>query len=238
MDRKMWLAAAVALAVAGSAEAQVFRGRTTSGTSPAPAAPSGTQYYVGPGGVLYAAPVPPAYVAPGVVQSADPCCPCPPGGSGRCKDDCTNQPRITYHPENCPPTQVCKPIGVTITPSPEPECVNIPFYGKPISSKQKVKVPVHYMECEEVIRFEDYTINLKCCSITVCVPCEVCQVKREKCVEQEREVAIEAYRRRDQTIDVYALNVPGLPTKYVLRLKMSEPDFKTAYPGLNPPTYP
>lgn len=234
MNRTMWFAVAAGLALTGSAEAQVFRGAAHNGPQWGAPAP-GAQYYVGPGGQLYYVPGVPT---PGVAQPpTDPCCPCPPG-SGPCKDDCTNPPRITYKPYNCPPSQVCTPIDVTVTPGPTPDCMEIPFYGKPVTSKQKVNVPVRVIECEEVIRFKDYTIDLKCCEITVCVPCERCVVKRERCVEQEREVTVEAYRRRDQTIDVYAIGVAGLPTKYVLKLKMMEQDFKAAYPSAAVPTYP
>jgi hypothetical protein len=240
MYQKMWLAMAVSLTLTASAEAQIFRNRTMYGgpgvVSPAPSAP---QYYVGPGGTLYAMPSGnPGIVYGGPLQSTDACCPCPPG-PGRCHDDCTNPPRIIYKPYNCPPTEDCKPIEVTITPGPKPDCVEIPFYCKCIDFKFTEKVPVRVIECEEIIRFKDYTIDLKCCEITVCVPCERCIVKREKCELRPLEVKIHACRRtKDKTIDVYALDVPGMPTNYVLHLRMSEDEFKKAYPGIAPPVCP
>lgn len=239
MCKRICLALVVSLTLAGSAHAQLFRGRTAAGAGGMNSAPPPQRYFAGADGTIYVVPAnyPGTIIQGNIISSADPCCPCPPGSSG-CKDDCINPPRIIHKPYNCPPSEVCKPIPVVITPGPGPDCVEIPFYGKPVAFKHKAKVPVVLIECEEVIRFMDYTIDLKCCEIKLCVPCERCIVKREKCVEQEKEVSIEAFRRRDGTIDVYALNVPGLPTKFVLRLKMSESDFKAAYPGHPVPTYP
>ena len=178
-------------------------------------------------------------VGPGVVSTQNPCpCPCPPGPSGQCSDTCTNPPKITYHPERCPPTKDCKPIPVEYTPQDPANCINITFYGKPVSYKYDVDVPVIQEECKEVFRFKDVTIDFICCSVTVCVPCEVCWEKAKKCVLVKKNVNVEALRRQDGTIDVYILGIAGMPKKYVHALKMSEADFKTKFPNQALPTYP
>jgi hypothetical protein len=163
-------------------------------------------------------------------------CPCPPG-SGGCPGPCT-RPQIFYHPERCLPELKCEDIPYEVTPALPGNCIEIPFYGKPVTFKATTKVPVIVVECEEIIEFKDITIRFKCCDVKVCIPCRKCWKKTERCVETDVEVNLEALRRRDQTIDVYALNVPGLPKRFVLRPQMTEAQYKGEFPNKPIPTYP
>jgi hypothetical protein len=230
------------LASVGAAPAQLIHRRAP---APHPLPPPGV-IISGPvvvPGVMPAGPFPPPgmviYSAP-VYPVGQDCCPCPPGSSGNCKDDCkSSYPfKIVPRPENCPTTRTCTPINVTTLPLDKTDCKDIPFYGKPVAFKKPLKVPTLVEECREEIRFKDVTVSFFCCEITVCVQCEKCYVKTKRCVEVEKEVAIEAYRRQDQSIDVYGQDVPGLPKQFVLQLKMKEADFKAAYPNAPLPTYP
>lgn len=212
------------LALASVAQAQLFHrvDRRPPVVMPAPSVQQYPSIVIGPASTA---------------NSNVPCpCPCPDGSSG-CSDSCTNPPKITYHPEKCPPSTTCKPIPYELTPQDPTDCINIPFYGKPVTFKFDVEVPVIQEVCKQEIRFKDVKIDFVCCSVTVCVPCEDCWAKTKKCVLVKKNVGVEAYRRQDGTIDVYILGVAGMPKKYVHALKMKEDEFKKQFPGQTPPTY-
>ncbi len=182
--------------------------------------------------------------APGWIETLPPQaplnnCPCDSSpSSGNCNDVCTQPPRIYPNNINCDPEKKCVDIPYTITPINQPDCVKIPFYGPAVPFQAEVLVPVLTETCREEIKFKTIRIPYPCCTIEVCIPCEKCEIKTKSCQLVLKKVDLEAYRRQDKTIDVYVLKVPGMPTKYVQRQKLTEPEYKLAFPGAALPTYP
>jgi hypothetical protein len=146
---------------------------------------------------------------------------------------------IVNNNNDCKPEVKCEPIPYTITPPSKVDCENFPFYGKPVSFKFEVEIPKIVETCRETWRFETINIILPCCTVYACVPCEKVFTKTKECKKVKRLSELEASRREDGTIDVYVLNVPGMPSKYVERLRLSQPEYIGLFGTTTPvPVYP
>lgn len=242
MCRKELLGAALALLVlpaVAPAQNRLFRGRSRPAATP-------VARVVPAAGVSQGTVVTAGYNTPAAMPAvghhhpvypphggSDCVCPTPSGG---CPGPC-HPPAIAGHHGGI--VRVCKDLPYEITPPEGGTVVIKPYYGKPVAFKADVKVPVAVTECLETIEFKDIYLHVGLCVVRVCVPCAICTDKVERCEERTRpEVAVEAYRRRDNCIDVYALNVPGLPKKFILHPRITEDDYKKEFPGKPVPTYP
>lgn len=215
---------------ASSAEAQIFGRRARVESHPVPIYP---QFYTQP----YSVPTPaPAVSGTTVVVTPASNCPCLPAPTGHCSDNCVAPFQLT--PSNCPVVRNECDIPFTVTPIQQPVCQTHAFYGPSQKFQDVVNVPVLVETCTEVIKFETVAINLQCCTVSVCVPCKKITEKTQACTSLPKKIDLESFRRKDGMIDVYALNVPGMPTKYVQRQKMSEDEYKVVFRGAPVPMYP
>ncbi len=237
------LALAACLALTTMAQAQ----RRVVYTQPAPSQPQYTQPVYGPAsqGVVVSERV----ISETVISSqpaeaggaprAKPLSPCPPGspcgslpGMPHCKP-----PTITHVSSPlCECKEECKPITIAIVGTIPTYDTMTPFYKHCVDSTDKVCVPVIVSSTEEYFKFETKTIDLICCKIDVCVPTERCLRTSKKCEVRERaDTKIQACRRYNGTIDVYAIDVPGMYAKYVLNMAITDQEFKTLYPNAKAP---
>ena len=217
MMMRLLIAMAIGALATSSADAQIFARRARVEVRTAPSMPAEAR-------------VIPTVAAAETAGASS--CVCGSPIPGHCNGICTAPPTIV--PNHCPPEQpVCHKIPRTLTPI-NSTCVCYDFYGPPKMFQSMVEVPVIREECRETWKFETIHIPLPCCTVTVCVPCEKCFTKSKVCVKEKKTSKLEAYMREDKTIDVYVLDVPGMPTKYVERLMLGETEYKNIF-GSNSP---
>lgn len=178
------------------------------------------QPYVAQSAAIAQIPAPaPAPVATSVGVSCcdhDPSIPCTP----ECKKG-KNDPVVT---SKCPPgSEDCKPIPIEVVPGIEKIETDEKFYVKCDNYEAKVPVPVLEVKKTERCEFKKYTYSVDCCEITVCVPCKRCVTESKKCVTKisDKPQKIRICERRDGTVDVYVLDVPGMPKQWLLYMEAS-----------------
>jgi hypothetical protein len=166
--------------------------------------------------------------APVVTSHTNPCC----------DDFCIQPPRIVPNPACCPPETHCVPFEDPLLPPGKPNCVQIDFYGPKKDFKGEVEVPIVLEVRRESWNFKTVSVPIPCCTIFVCIPYEKCWTITKECQSKLTKVDLEAYMREDRTIDVYVMNVPGLPRMYIQRQKLTESQYLTHFPGAPVPTPP
>lgn len=150
--------------------------------------------------------------------------------SGSCWDLGGNCITPVIIPGTCCIETNCKDIPVVFCPQPDINCVKKPAYQECKSEKRKVKVPETKEICEEFLKFKNIDVPFPCCKVQVCVPCAICVKKSKVCEPVIKEITVEICKRWDNSFDVYAINVPGMPTKYVLELAVKQGDLDTKFP--------
>lgn len=164
------------------------------------------------------------------VQKSDPCdcCSTPTPPCGPCNDVCKE---YTIKPGTCSSSTSCTPIPVVYTTPVEPSCEKIPYYINCKKERREALVPKIVETCREFYRFKTIKINI-CCEIEVCVPCEKCCEKKKECkaVKECIDVDVCELQGHPGHYDVYALNVPGMPTKFVLARDISLNEVNQRFP--------
>ena len=120
--------------------------------------------------------------------------------NGKCRPEC--------HEHDIP----VKP-GSELPPAP---CPNQSFYSWQFPFRCVKKTPHLQICCYETYHFKSWTECKECCDITTCVPCKRVECKTKRCVEYPIEVHFIAKRRTGTgRWDVYAENVPGMPSSFL-----------------------
>lgn len=99
------------------------------------------------------------------------------------------------------------------------ECVKdkVPFYVRCIPFRAPVPVPVLICRETETIEFKTVEIAAeRCCKYRVCVPCKKCVTCEKTCELRTKEADLRVCIRPNGNIDIYVLNVPGMPTEWLL----------------------
>jgi len=137
---------------------------------------------------------------------------------------------------NCPAgPKMCTPIpfdSTLVGKLIEIDGGTLPFYKAKSFAKGDVSIPVQKKTTVETIEFGTVTITLPCCEVEICIPCKFCKQDVFVCDTKKELIDIEVAVRQDGTIDVYALNVKGMPKRYVAFLAMSPDAFKKAFPNV------
>ncbi len=192
-----------------------------------------------PGQVVPGQVVPGQPVETRLPTGGKPLSPCPPGGPcGSLPGTAHCRPPTITHVSNplCECKEDCKPISIAIAGTIPTYDTMTPYYKSCVDTADKVCVPVIISSTEEYFKFETKTIDLICCKIDVCVPTERCLRTSKKCEVRERaDTKLQVCRRYNGTIDVYAIDVPGMYTKYVLNMAITDQEFKTLYPNAKAP---
>lgn len=180
--------------------------------------------------VAAAEPVP----APTAAGTPVPCPGCDGGGdNGECKQ-CKpgiNKPIIKpIHSEECNESEEC--IDFDNTPDgclEEVDGPDVNYYDECKKHEVKIEVPVLVKHKTEYVKTKTLTYNVKCCEITICVPCKCCKKVKKECTLKERLVTVDIRRRRDNHLyDVYVLNVKGMPKQWLLVTDGTAADVKAA----------
>ncbi|MFO1006123.1 MAG: hypothetical protein U0929_09200 [Planctomycetaceae bacterium] len=172
--------------------------------------------------------------APAPAGTPTPCPGCG-GDNGQCTPECrvgVNLPEV--HPLNTPECNG------------DPKCTDIPvppvvgqlevvpggdedFYDKCENYPGKVRVPVLVENKKEFMTFKRHAYTVGCCEYKVCIPCKCCTQSVKKCELRERNYTVKvAHRKGTEKYDVYVLNVPGMPTEWVLVMDGTKQDVKDA----------
>lgn len=99
------------------------------------------------------------------------------------------------------------------------ECVKdkIPFYVRCVQFRAHVPVPVLICRETETIEFKTVDVVAEpCCKFRVCVPCRKCVKCEKTCELRSKEADLRICIRPNGNIDIYVLNVPGMPTEWLL----------------------
>jgi hypothetical protein len=167
----------------------------------------------------------PSPVAENAIQSLNCCKEC---GDTECKGCSSglNLPKITSAGGAGCKDEDCEDIKPKVEGKLKEECEKQPFYEKCEDEKREVDIPVIVCREVETIRFT--TLNVadeKCCKFTVCIPCERCLTCERTCeLRPTKDIDVRICRRPSGTYDVYVLNVPGMPTEWLLFLDAQKAD--------------
>ena len=113
-------------------------------------------------------------------------------------------------------TEDCEDIEVKMDGELERVCEETPFYTKCCPVEAHAPVPVIVCKKIETLQFKTHRVSSDpCCAFTVCVPCKKCWKTEKKCELRKTKAKLEVCLRQSGTVDVYVLNVPGMPTKWL-----------------------
>ncbi len=152
---------------------------------------------------------------------------------GKCTPECArglNAPRVeSVNSVDCPNSRVCKPIEVPVEGELKTETVDEKFYVECKDNEAQVQVPVIEQLTSEVCEFKKIEYTVKCCKITVCVPCQSCVTTTTRCVTKKStdKHKLRVCLRRDGTYDVYVIGVPGMPKEWLLYLEATKVQIET-----------
>jgi len=206
-----------------------------SATTGSPAAPKVTDLPSAPaGGVTLA-----SQGAPASGEAPKPCVGCAPDGGGNPNPGgkCLiglNLPEITSGSlPNCdgPPTPT---VTTDNTPQGQLPVVDGPreeFYSvcRPFDGRAYVPVLKKYLR-EEYI-FDKYKVTLPCCIYEVCVVHGCYCIDTRKCELQERDVKLNVcFRKSGDIVDVYVVDQPGMPKRWVLHLGITKAAYLALFP--------
>jgi len=169
--------------------------------------------------------------------STKPCNPCGDGTTpvpgGQCKkDNPVELETIPNHPD-CTDRKDCKPVhnpqkGELETVRNKPTG----FYLCCKDFQGTTAIPVIVIDAREELLFGKQTYGDKCCKYTVCVVTECCCIETKKCANKNKHVNMQACLRHDgDTVDVYVVNEPGFPVRWVLHLGLTKAEYKTKFPN-------
>jgi hypothetical protein len=174
----------------------------------------------------------------------------PPGGSpipDQC-EGCTGTPDTPPH--NCTPvvapkphpdpscmTKECKPIKIVMNGGDLPRINgnNYPACVEKRPATGTVKVPTEICDTHQTIEIGHRTFESKCCKFTVCVPVQECCVEKVRCGLHPRHSRLELCIKPDGRIDVYVLDVPGMPRGWVSLHNATKEQVMREIPDLSPP---
>ncbi len=152
-------------------------------------------------------------------------CKCDPNTPGQYCDNCKpglNKPSIVdVENGQCPDGKSCLDLPVDVIGELETERHDEKFYIQCKDySDVKVDGPKLVTRCKETREFKTHSYTIKCCKITVCVPCKDCKEITEEC-EIAKIVApkIKICKRTSTgKYDVYVIGVKGMPKEWMLFL--------------------
>lgn len=150
---------------------------------------------------------------------------------GHCTPECKkglNLPEVKTTGE-CHGTEKCTPIEVHVNGYlPEYPGDLLKFYKHCYVVTAIVPVPVIEVKQVERCDFKKYTYKVgydkdhKCCEVTVCVPCQSCLVDTKVCVIKDLPEKVQICERQDGSFDVYVLDAPGMPQKWLLYVSITK----------------
>lgn len=170
-------------------------------------------------------------------SSAESFCKCEGDAGGDC-DGCKegeNTPKIkNLDNGQCEGGKECHDITPDIDKNVPDDCEEHKFYDhEKTFNGISVPGPVLKKVKTQTIEFKTLKYTVKCCEITVCVPCKECCEVTEDCEMQDVKATVIAKRRTGtNNYDVYALNVPGMPKEYMLYLNTPEAEVENGLPGV------
>ena len=188
----------------------------------------------------YSAPTPALHSAAAALPAA-PCAEIQPVNLDHC-DDCVNFrfPIVIHHRPhpNCQGgVTPGKELPVEFTPG---DFERVPgtvlgYYDFEISFHGPTKVPVIQQNGEYQLVFKKLRFSKDCCDIEVCVPCRHdLHVTGGVCRADTRVVQLVARRvRKTGAIDIYAVNVPGMPKEYLIHRNLTLAAAHAEFPGSN-----
>jgi hypothetical protein len=141
-------------------------------------------------------------------------------GEGPCQT--VNEPKITKSDGPDCETTKCVPVEN----KPEGELPSIDgghtlFYRKCVKFEGTVNVPHYVLNKKDTLVFAKRSYSSQCCTFAVCVVECCCTTTKRECDLRPRKVTLEACIRQTGEIDVYVLDVPGMPKRWVLLLGIS-----------------
>jgi len=230
-----------AIGICRESSAQILRGRQRSFVQapqqqPPPAPPANPvppSRSVPPGGPPGAPPNQPTPAAPGTPTGNPPgtpgkpwyeCEDCAPTteckGEGPCEKD--NPPKIVKSDGPGCETTTCVPVDN----KPDGELPSVPgtytpFYKKCVDFTGKLDVPHYVLNKADTLMFAKKSYSSPCCTYQVCVVECCCTTTTKGCALHERDVQLQACIRQNDLIDVYVLNVPGMPKRWVRYMGIS-----------------
>jgi len=154
-------------------------------------------------------------------------------GEGPCAKE--NPPTITKSDGPGCETTICVPVPN----KPEGELPSVEgnhtlFYRKCVKFEGNVQVPHYVLDKKDTLLFAKRSYSSPCCTFQVCVVECCCTNTTKDCALRERKVALEACIRQTGEIDVYVLDVPGMPKRWVLLLGITLDELRrqhSAFPG-------
>lgn len=151
---------------------------------------------------------------------------------------------VTLHIACCPG---CQPVvkRVLIDNTPLGELLTLDethsFYDRTVDLKATLALPALVNRTTEEILFEKRKFKSACCEYEVCVPVERSETKTVDCRLYSREVEVRVCYRsasnEEKPVDVYVLNVPGMPPEWVYLKNIPEAklaDFAIFLPKAEP----
>jgi len=131
---------------------------------------------------------------------------------------------------------VCKDIPCTITPpeAPADKETVCRYYDYEKEGKTTIQA-ARIVKCkEQTFEFGEKNLKFDCGTITVCIRTKECWSTSSRCETYARpNTAIRINRIRGTSqFDLYALNVPGLPTEVVLMRNAFESEIRQRYPDV------
>jgi hypothetical protein len=82
-------------------------------------------------------------------------------------------------------------------------------------------VPHYVLNKADTLVFAKKGYSSPCCTYQVCVVECCCTTTTKGCALHERDVQLQACIRQNDLIDVYVLNVPGMPKRWVRYMGIS-----------------
>lgn len=118
----------------------------------------------------------------------------------------------------------------------EPDVKKIPFYDGDEKGTGQVNLPKKQAVCKEVYHFKNETYTVCGCTIKVCIPCKIEIEEKCDCVPTPTSIPLVARIRRSTgsgpvKADIWAYEVPGLPSKAVLATDVASTEANSLFPG-------
>lgn len=166
-------------------------------------------------------------------------CKCDHNVPGQSCDNCKtglNKP-VVENLDNgqCPDGKECKDIPVVIDGDLYSESHDEHFYVKPCKEFHNIKVdgPKLVKRCKETREFKTITYTVKCCKVTVCVPCKDCVEITEECEIAKIVAPTIKVCQRVSTgkYDVYVIGVRGMPQEWLLFIDTDAATINTYFGG-------
>lgn len=149
-------------------------------------------------------------------------------GEGPCEK--VNEPKITQSGGPDCTTRDCVEIkNRAVGDLPSVPGTYTPFYKECIKFNGTVKIPHHVLNKQDELLFAKKSYAVDCCKFTVCVVQCCCTTTTKGCDLRPLQVKLEACIRQNGLIDVYVLNVPGMPERWVYLMGIGLNDLRTQF---------